>query len=220
LGKYNKLKAVVWDMDGVLLDSEKIHFDSWRAVFKEHSLKFIESSLRELFGMTSIQVIRRIGGKGLPDAFQAQLIEEKDRLFHEWIKDKAVFLPGAREWLTAFQADGIRQALASSSGPGSIDIILDALPARDFFDVMVSGRDLPSNPDPHIFLQAARQLGIPPAGCLVIEDAVVGVSAAKAAGMSCLAVATTNPPSDLRDADLVCASLTEIKQTHIADLFA
>jgi len=215
-----RLQAVIWDMDGVLVDSENLHFDSWRAVFKKHGLTFDDSSLAEIFGMTSGQVIRRIGAGNLPDEEVARLMEEKDLIFQEWIKKEARFLPGAREWLEKFSADGLPQALASSSSPGSIDVILGALGARHYFKEILSGRDLPSKPDPHLFLQAAQRLRVQPEECLVIEDAVVGVSAAKAAGMTCLAVATTNHTEALRAADLVCASLADVRKDDILNLFA
>ena len=219
MGK-KRLQAVIWDMDGVLVDSEHLHFDSWRAVFKKHGLTFYDSSLTEIFGMTSSQVVRRIGGGDLSDEEIPRLIEEKDRLFQGWIKEEAQFLPGAREWLETFSAGGLPQALASSSSPNSIDIILGVLGARHYFTVILSGRDLPSKPDPHLFLLAAQRMRVQPEGCLVIEDAVVGVNAAKAAGMTCLAVATTNHAESLRAADLVCASLADVRKDDILNLFA
>jgi beta-phosphoglucomutase family hydrolase len=214
-----KLQAVIWDMDGVLVDSEHVHFDSWRVVFKKHGLTFDDSSLTEIFGMNSGQVIRRIGAGHLPDEDIVRLIEEKDRIFQDWIKKKAQFLPGAREWLETFSSDGLPQALASSSSPDSIDVILGALGARQYFKIILSGRDLPSKPDPHLFLLAAQRLRVQPEECLVIEDAVVGVSAAKSAGMTCLAVATTNHTEALHAADLVRASLEDVRYDDILNLF-
>jgi len=214
-----RLRAVIWDMDGVLLDSEHVHFDSWRLVFKKHGLTFDDRSLTEIFGMTSGQVVRRIGAGHLPDEEIARLIEEKDLVFQDWIKKEARFLPGAREWLEKFSAGGLPQALASSSSYDSIDVILGALGARHYFKVILSGRDLPSKPDPHLFLQAAQRLGVQPEECLVIEDAVVGVSAAKGAGMTCLAVATTNHIEALRAANLVRGSLDDVRYDEIVQLF-
>ena len=86
--------------------------------------------------------------------------------------------------------------------------------------MILSGRDLPSKPDPHLFLLAAQRLGVQPEECLVIEDAVVGVRAAKDAGMACLAVATTNLKEALRAADLVRGSLEDVRDDEIVELFA
>jgi len=214
------LQAVIWDMDGVLLDSERAHFDCLREVFEQHHLAFDDSSLPEIFGMNSHEVVRRIGSAELPEEFIAQLIEEKDRVFRKRIQREARFLPGVRGWLERFLQEGIYQALASSSDAKSIDVILGALGARHFFSIILSGHDLPSKPHPQIFQLAAARLGVPPCGCLVIEDAIVGVKAAKAAGMTCLAVTTTHQANALHEADLVRASLADVRYDDIRGLFA
>jgi len=215
-----KLKAVIWDMDGVLLDSEPVHFETWRIVFERYGLAFDEAAMRYTFGMTSPEVIRRIGGEDLPHDTAARMIAEKEILFRDMISRKAVYLPGAREWLDKFSRSGLQQALASSGSPENINVVLTALDAREFFKVIVSGKDLPSKPSPVIFLEAARQLNVSPENCLVIEDAIAGVSAAKAAGMTCLALTTTNAASDLTHADQVCEDLAELSGGHIRQLFA
>jgi len=217
--KNGRLKAVIWDMDGVLVNSEPVHFATWRIVFERYGLPFNEESLRQTFGMTSPEVIRRIGGESLSDELAALIIGEKETLFRDMIKGQAAYLPGSREWLDGFQQQGLRQALASSGSPENIAVILSALNAHAYFDVVVSGRDLPSKPEPRIFLQAAHLLGVLPHECLVIEDAIAGVSAAKAAGMTCLALSTTNKPEDLSGADLICTDLSELQPDTIQRLF-
>ena len=122
--------------------------------------------------------------------------------------------------MEAFRQNGICQALASSGSPGNINAVLTALTVETYFDVVVSGDGLPSKPDPFIFLKAADRLGVIPLNCLVIEDAVTGVQAAKASGMKCIAVTTTNPAKKLADADLVLDNLAELMTEHIRGLFS
>jgi HAD superfamily hydrolase (TIGR01509 family) len=131
-----------------------------------------------------------------------------------------VFLPGVKKWLEVFKQNGIRQALASSGSQGNIKAILTALTAETYFNKIISGDGLPSKPDPFVFLKAADCLGILPLNCLVIEDAVVGVQAAKAAGMKCVAVTTNNPAEKLEDADVVLTNITELTTDHIRRIFS
>lgn len=211
----SRFKAIIWDMDGVLVDSEPVHFATWRVVFEKYGLPYNEAAMRRTFGMTSPEVIRRIGGENLEPDLAARIIEEKEILFRSEIASQADYLPGAREWLEIFQVSGLKQALASSGSPENIAVILDALDVVNVFDVIVSGKMMPSKPHPHIFLEAAENLETVPVECLVIEDAIAGVRAAKAAGMTCLAVATTNHAPDLKEADLVIGNLSELTPEHI-----
>jgi beta-phosphoglucomutase-like phosphatase (HAD superfamily) len=122
--------------------------------------------------------------------------------------------------MEAFRQNGVRQALASSGSPGNINVVLTALAVETYFDEVISGDGLPSKPDPLIFIKAADHLGIIPLNCLVIEDAAAGVQAAKAAGMKCIAVTTTNHAEKLADADVVLDNLAELMTDHIRRLFS
>jgi beta-phosphoglucomutase-like phosphatase (HAD superfamily) len=110
---------------------------------------------------------------------------------------------------------GYRQGVASSAPPANIDALIDGLGLRAYFDELVSGVDLPGKPEPAVFLEAARLLDVPPENCVVVEDAVAGVQAAKRAGMKCIAVTTTNSAQLLQEADIVVERL----DTLAADAF-
>ena len=215
-----KLEAVIWDMDGVLLDSGPSHFKAWRATLEKYKIKVYEERLRRTFGMTNQQVIQFIVDQPISKELADRISREKDILFQSIIKDRAVFLPGVKKWIEAFRQNGIRQALASSGSPGNINMVLTALVAETYFDEVVSGDGLPSKPDPFVFLKAAECLGVIPLNCLVIEDAVVGVQAAKASEMKCIAVTTTDHAEKLADADMVLDNLAELMTDHIQALFS
>jgi HAD superfamily hydrolase (TIGR01509 family) len=140
-------------------------------------------------------------------------------LFREAIKENAEYLPWVEYWLNEFKQSGIKQAIASSGSQENIDAVLDTLGTRLYLDEIVSGKDLPSKPDPAVFLKAARQLSVEPKNCLVIEDAIAGVAGAKAAGMKCLAVTTTNYPEDLSDADMILKNLELLTESMLNALF-
>jgi HAD superfamily hydrolase (TIGR01509 family) len=217
---FMKLEAVIWDMDGVLLDSGASHYKAMRATLEKYKIKVYEERLLRTFGMTNQQNIQFMVDQPISKELTDRISREKDILFQRIIKDKAVFLPGVKKWIEAFRQNGIPQALASSGSPGNINAVLTALAAETYFDEIVSGDGQPSKPDPFVFLKTADRLGIVPLNCLVIEDAVAGVQAAKAAGMKCIAVTTTNPAEKLADADVVLDNLAELMTDHIQGLFS
>ena len=217
---FMNLEAAIWDMDGVILDSRSTHFEAFHTVFIKYEIKVYKERLQRSFGMTNQQVIQFMVDQPISKELTARIGREKDILFQSIIRDQAVFLPGVKKWMEAFKQNGIRQALASSGSQGNINAILTALTTEIYFDEIVSGDGLPGKPDPFVFLKAADCLGILPLNCLVIEDAVVGVQAAKAAGMKCVAVTTYNPVEELADADVVLSNLTELTTDHVQRLFS
>ena len=220
MSKFGSLEAVIWDMDGVIVDSGPQHFESWHITLKQYSREVSDEQLRQMFGMTSPEVARILFGADVPEEFVTQLCEEKEFYFRETIKENANYLPGVERWLREFKGSGIRQAIASSGSQENIDAVLDTLDARGYFSEVVSGKNMPSKPDPAVFLQAAQQLNAEPINCLVIEDAIAGVAGAKAAGMKCLAVTTTNRPQDLMDADAILLNLESLSDSLFKKLFS
>jgi HAD superfamily hydrolase (TIGR01509 family) len=135
------------------------------------------------------------------------------------IKGRARLLPGVDDWLEKFQECGVRQAIASSAPVENIDVLVDELAIRPYFDAIISGADLPGKPDPAVFLKAAGAVGVSPEYCVVIEDAVHGVEGALAAGMKCIAVTTTNTADSLKDADVVLTDLTALDEERLSAIF-
>jgi len=219
LSKFGNLKAVIWDMDGVIVDSGPIHFDSWHNTLEQYSLSVSEADLRRMFGMTSPEVIKILFGNEVTEEFVAQLCEEKELLFREAIQENAQYIPGVEYWLNEFKQSGIKQAIASSGSQENIDAVLDTLSTRFYLDAVVSGKDMPSKPDPHVFIEAAKQLCVEPKNCLVIEDAIAGVAGAKSAGMKCLALTTTNHAEELENADLILKNLESLSEPILTTLF-
>ena len=123
-----------------------------------------------------------------------------------------------RDWLQCFDGMGLKQAVGSSAPQENIDVLLKELGLSQWFSALVAGASIPGKPDPAVFLRAAELLGVQPAECLVIEDAVAGVEAAKRAGMRCLAVCTTNPAEKLQKADRVVADLTHLTMEMLTEL--
>lgn len=216
---FMELQAVIWDMDGVILDSEPVHYQAKCKAFEKFGITLNEERIHNSYGMTDRQVIQFITDEHLAEDKLDKVCREKEIIFKQLISNRAEFLPGVQNWMDLFKQNGILQALASSSVEEIIQLVLAKLDAGSYFDIIIGGDTQPSKPNPSIFLKAAEKLSVIPLNCLVIEDAVTGVQAAKAAGMKCIAVTTNVPAEKLADADLVVDNLAQLMTNQVQNLF-
>jgi beta-phosphoglucomutase len=205
------LQGVLWDMDGVLVDTGESHFDSWQQVMAERGMPFSQQDFADTFGMNNAGILALLGGELTGEEVQA-IGDRKEVLFRQLVRGKARLLPGVLTWLARLKNAGVRQAIASSAPQENIDVLVDGLGLRQYFAAIVSGATLPGKPNPDVFLEAARQIGVPPSACVVVEDAIAGVQAARNAGMRCIAVTTTNRADKLAAADIVVDRLDELDE--------
>ncbi|MBN1303691.1 MAG: HAD family phosphatase [Anaerolineales bacterium] len=210
--------AVIWDMDGVLVNTGEFHYQAWESIFNELGFPFSENQFKETFGMNNAGILEVILHQNLPPGQTQKISDRKERLFRQAVKGKAALLPGIANTLEAFSKWSLKQAIASSAPPQNIDVLVNELKISKYFDAIVSGSDIPGKPDPAVFLEAASQLDIRPENCIVIEDAIPGVQGAKNAGMKCIAVTTTNPAEALSKADLIFPDLVGLDQETFLEL--
>jgi beta-phosphoglucomutase len=203
-------KAVLWDMDGVLVDTFEGHYQAWSRLFSELGHPFTREDFRRTFGMNNRNIFKALLDRELSEEEFQVLSDRKEQYFRDSVQGNIELLPGVADWLQRFQDMGLPQAVGSSAPQKNIDVHLAELQIGEYFEATVSGASLPGKPDPAVFLLAAEQLGVDPADCLVFEDAVQGVQAAKNAGMRCVAVLTTNPAEKLQQADLIVHDLTHL----------
>lgn len=210
--------AVIWDMDGVILDSATQHWQAWQRLAAETNTVFTEADFRKTFGQRNADIIPRYWRIQQHSDIQ-RWADRKEEIYRELLRADARPLPGALDVLTALHVAGWKQALGSSAPLANIELILELLNLANLLDAVVSGEEAPmGKPAPDIFLAAARALGIAPLHCVVIEDAVAGVQAARAAGMRVIAVTNGHPNRELEIADLVTPALTELTVGKIAAL--
>jgi beta-phosphoglucomutase len=203
-------KGVLWDMDGVLVDTGDCHYRAWAQALHEHELSFDYEFFRRTFGMNNAGILETLLGRKPDPKLLASISDRKEQLFRDMARQNTHTLPGVRDWLEKLGVMGWKQSVASSAPQANIDVLIDALELRDYFDLIASGADMPGKPDPTLFLQVARAMGVPVHRCVVVEDAIPGIQAALRARMRCIAVTTTNPAESLLQADLVVDSLTEL----------
>jgi beta-phosphoglucomutase family hydrolase len=218
--KISARQGVLWDMDGVLVDTGEFHIRSWQDVLDDYGIAFDRLKFQQALGMNNAGTIELLMGHK-PDAGLIEAIAtRKEECFRQLMIGHVTPLPGVLEWLQHWHDQQIPMAVASSASAENINFIIDALHIRSYFHSLVSGADIPGKPDPAVFLSAAQHLGLPPTNCIVIEDSIAGVEAARRAGMRCIAVTTTNPAHALTAADLVVSSLAELKQENLLTLLS
>jgi HAD superfamily hydrolase (TIGR01509 family) len=198
--------AVLWDLDGVICDSADLHYLSWVEALNEHGIPFSRQVFNQTFGMNNTGVIKQLLGDPAPELLEA-ISGRKEILFRQALPGHLSPLPGVEEWLERLSMQGISMAVASSAPLANILLALDELGLRLYFEAIVSVAGRQGKPDPLVFLEAAEKLKMPPERCIVIEDALAGLEAARRAGMRCIAVTTTNPAEALQGADLVVERL-------------
>lgn len=211
-------KAVLWDMDGVIVDTFDAHFQSWKRIFYELEHPFTLADFTRTFGMNNRLILRTILDCDLPEEEVQQTSDRKEVYFRDSIRGSARLLPGVADWLKRFEGLGIQQAVASSAPQANIDALLNELEIRGYFQAEAAGADMRGKPDPAVFLLAAQLLSVEPGACLVIEDSVAGVEAARRGGMKCAAVETTNPAEKLSGADVIVKDLTFLTDVMLEGL--
>ena len=199
-------RAVLWDMDGTLLDSADYHWLAWRDMLHAEGYPITHDQFKATFGQRNDTILRGYFGASLPDAEVARVGGAKEARYRELVRERGItLLPGVGMWLARLRAAGWRQAIASAAPRANVEAIVAALDIAPFFGAIVAAEDVQrGKPDPQVFLLAAERLGAPPARCVVVEDAPAGIEAAHRAGMRAIGVRTSH--ADLR-ADIVADTL-------------
>jgi HAD superfamily hydrolase (TIGR01509 family) len=214
--------GAIFDWDGVIIDSSRQHDESWDRLAAEVGKVLPEGHFKAGFGRKNEFIIPNILKWEDDPAKVRALSLRKEELYREIVVERGLEpLPGVRTWLERLAAAGVPCAVGSSTHRKNIEVSLDVLGLHGFFHEIVSSEDVShGKPDPEVFLKAAEKIGMPPGKSVVFEDAHVGIEAAHRAGMRVIAVATTNPLSDLGKADLAVMRLDELDVAKIAEWFA
>ena len=206
-------RAILWDLDGVIVSSGRYHYLAYREVLTPLGRDLSEEEyLTTLFGRRNDDILRSVLGP-LREQEIGQLAAAKEAAFRRLVQGRIRPLPGAVDLLRRAREAGLGQAIVSSTPRANIDLIAATLGIGGLLDVIVGEEDVSrGKPDPQGFLLAAQRLGVTPRQCVVIEDAPEGIVAGRAAGARTIAVATTRPPSAFAGpaaADLVVADLRD-----------
>jgi HAD superfamily hydrolase (TIGR01509 family) len=213
------IKAFIFDLDGVIIDSEPLHYEADRIVFREYGVELADGELDVYVGIDARRMVTELRDKyriktSLDDLLTKLQCVKLD-LLKTWKFDA---IDGIKDLISDLINNNIAIALASSSPMKFIQLAIEKIGISEYFDIIVSGEHVDkSKPEPDIFLRAASLLKVKPSDCLVLEDSVNGVIAAKKAGMKCIAFLNPNSGNqDLSKADKV---VTTLKRLEYKDLF-
>jgi HAD superfamily hydrolase (TIGR01509 family) len=211
-------KAVLWDLDGTLVDSIEYHWLAWRDTMAAEGVAITYDQFLDSFGQRNDRIIRSWLGQDVTDDFIRRIGDAKEAEYRRLALERGVApLPGAVEWLARLRRDGWRQAIASSAPRLNVEAMLNALNVESLIDAIASAEDVTAGkPNPQIFLAAASRLDIPAARCIVVEDVAAGVEAARRAGMRCIGV---NRDAAL-DSDVTVRSLEDLAEDAFEKLLA
>jgi beta-phosphoglucomutase len=205
------VRGALFDLDGVLVDTAVYHYRAWKRLARELGFDFTEADNERLKGVSrrrSLEILLETGGRRMTAAEKTAAAERKNAWYVESLQtlDEGALLPGSREFLTLLRAERVRIALGSASK--NAPLILERLGITPLFDAIIDGNHIKSaKPDPEVFLAGAKALALPPAACVVFEDALAGIEAARAGGMRAIAVGS---PENLPGADRYISSLKDM----------
>lgn len=211
--KLTTRRAVLWDLDGTLVDSGDYHWRSWRDTMRGEGVALTYQQFLDSFGQKNDRILTTWMGAAATGDVIRRIGDSKEALYREFaMAEGLAALPGAAAWVERLHHAGWKQAIASSAPGENVRVMLDVLHLEGYFDAIVSAEDVTAGkPDPQVFLAAAAKLHTPPAACVVVEDAAVGIEAANRAGMKCVGVSR----SAVLPADVFVRSLEDLD----ADVF-
>lgn len=209
-------RAVLWDLDGTLVDSTDLHWIAWRDVMQAEGVPITREMFEATFGWKNDPILRRWLGDDVSEERKQRIADVKERNYRAALRQEGLEpLPGAREWVERLHGEGWKQAIASSAPRANIDAVLAVLDLGHDFEAIVSGDDVTNGkPDPQVFLLAAGRLGVEPSRAIVVEDAEAGVEGARRAGMKSIGV---NAKVAL-PADVAVRSLDQLTPDAFSDL--
>ena len=201
-------RAVLWDLDGTLVDSAEFHWLSWRGTMAAEGVSLTYQQFLDSFGQKNDRILPGWLGPGAGADRIRRVGAAKEAEYRRLASVHGLTaLPGASSWVRRLHAQGWQQAIASSAPGENVGVMLRALALDGMFEAIVSAEDVTrGKPDPQVFVAAAERLGVPRDRCIVVEDAAVGVQAARSAGMRCIGVSR----AVVLDADVAVSSLLEL----------
>jgi beta-phosphoglucomutase family hydrolase len=208
----NGKMGVIFDLDGVLVDTGWAHKQAWQDLAEKEGFDMSDEFFYSTFGMQNYQIIPTLAGQNVARKKIDRLSEWKESRYREIISDKLALLPGVSKLLNDLKDSGFLLAIGSSAPRANLELVLERLSLQNQFNACVTDKDVKKGkPAPDTFLKAAKKLALSPGQCVVVEDAVQGVEAGKAAMMKVVAVTTTREKADLERADIVVDSLDELR---------
>jgi HAD superfamily hydrolase (TIGR01509 family) len=214
------MAGLIFDMDGVLVDSSEPHFHSWQQLAREIGREMSRETFKKTFGRQNRDIIPLVFDITDESKIE-QLSDRKEVIYRDLIRDNVPTMDGAIELIRACHEAGFKLAIGSSGPPENVDAVLEGMGVDGLFAVKITAREVNrGKPDPQVFELATQGLGFKPNECAVVEDAPAGVEAALGAGNIAIALTGGHPVEELQPAHLVVNSLRELSPERIQSLIS
>ena len=210
--------AVIFDMDGVIVDNMEYHKKAWDIFLKKYAPDVELEEFSRHFGKVNKDLLKIVFKREISAREEARFGEEKEAIYREIYTDHIVPTSGLVDFLDALKQNRVKTAVATAAPRINMDFVFEKTGLRQYFDVLIAASEvMRGKPDPEIYLKAAKKLSYPPENCLVFEDSMPGIQAAQKAGMKVIALATSHPAERLQSADWVVKDFTEISFGSVRD---
>jgi beta-phosphoglucomutase len=217
--KFDNRMGVIFDLDGVLVDTGWAHKQSWYDLAEKEGFSMTDEFFYSTFGMQNYQIIPMLLGQQVSSREISRLSDWKEKHYREIITEKLVPAEGAKSLICDLKNENFLLAVGSSAPRANLELVLERTDLQNYFDAYVTGQDVTKGkPAPDTFIKAAEKLSLSAHSCVVVEDAVQGIEAGKAAGMPVVALTTTRKRADLYRADIIVDSLTQLQARHFVEL--
>ncbi|MGB3848799.1 MAG: HAD family phosphatase [Tunicatimonas sp.] len=195
--------AVIFDMDGVIVDNHRYHLQSWLSFFEQHDIRMTEEEYKaQVNGRVMHTILPQLLGRSLSPEEIRRFGDQKEEAYRDAYRDHIRPTPGLVAFLEELRQQNVPRAIATSAPPANVTFTLDHTKLRPYFPVIVDDTMVTQGkPDPEVYLLSAAQLNMPPERCIVFEDAILGIQAGKNAGMYVVGVATTHTREELKDTE-------------------
>jgi len=206
------IKAVIFDMDGVIINNTPYHVRAWETFAERYDLELLREQFKQkLLGRSTESILKQLFGQDLSQEKIAEYTTEKDSIYFEIYKENISPAEGLLEFIDLLREKNITMGVATSETREIAHSVLQKAGVKQYFKVIVTGDDVENlKPSPESYLRAAEGVGETPADCMAIEDTPSGIQAAKSAGMEVVGITTTYPPERISEADLVVKSFAEL----------
>ena len=213
-------EAIIFDMDGTLMNNNPYHFKAWQAFYKKYHRHFtLEDYKNQISGHTSTEIFQRFFGKVMTPEEITTHSNEKNLLYRELYKPYIKPLDGLINFLDEIKAACIPMAIATSGSPANVRFMFEHIPIKQYFSHVIDASDVvKGKPDPELFLKAAQSVNADPQNCVAFEDSFAGIASAKAAGMKVIGIATMEKREEMKDTNLVIDDYTQIDVAKVESL--
>ena len=213
------IKGVIFDMDGVLVDNRDAHIEAFEIICRKYGVPFDREKFMPTFGMTNDLILERLMPEVIKTTDWKKIAVEKENIYREIFERTIATAKGLVDFLKALKKEGYKTAVGSSGNTPNVNFVLDRCGIAGYFDAIANGDMITrGKPDPEVYLLAAKKLELAPGECIVVEDAPVGIRAARSAGESVVAIASTFRREDLSDYDILIDDFTQITPEDIRNL--